>query len=144
MVLTLVLWLWCSMAVWWCVSVAEAERARRRRPGESGGPAPSAVRALRAPASPLSPPPHAGLATCAPCTPPLSPHSREPCASFLAFPDCSVSRSFTATRPFFQTKHSSFDIFRHTSAHLRTLPVPAFYIQSEVTGSVGASLSLES
>lgn len=74
----------------------EAEQARRRRPGESGGPAPSALRAPRAPASPFSPPPNAGLATCAPCTPPLSPHSREPCASFLASPDCSVSCSLAA------------------------------------------------
>lgn len=100
-------WSCMCVAAAWCVyrrracgveRVAEAERARRRRPGESGGPAPSALRASRAPASPLSPQPHAGLATCAPCTPPLSPYSREPCATFLASPDRSVSRSLASIR----------------------------------------------
>lgn len=56
---------WSQLAhrvVWraWLCSVyldgvpMEAERVRRRRPGESGGPAPSALRPSRAPASPVA------------------------------------------------------------------------------------------
>lgn len=84
------------------VSVCErrlSERGAGAQVNQVGPPpAPSARRG--APASPLSPPPHAGLATCAPCTTPLSPYSREPCATFLASPERSVSRSLAATRSF--------------------------------------------
>lgn len=80
-----------------CVS-AEAELRGAGAQVDQVGP-PPALPPRRAPAR-LSPPPHAGPATCAPCTTPLSPHSREPCATFLASPERSVSRSLAATRSF--------------------------------------------
>lgn len=107
--------------------------ARRRRPGESGGPASG-----RPPLTclPLSPPPHAGLATCAPCTPPLSPHSREPCATSLASPDSSTSRSLEPAR----TSPVSLPDFRHVLVELWKFPrISRWVVQSKGTSRVGGA-----